>query len=221
MQCDINYVGKKRTGTPQYYCSTHKAIAYDKKGNKLDECLCTYKELFDNCLDLEKTNVESIKVIYQNILENIVPTILINNKEFKGVLKFDNSILTYKDFTGTMLAKLNNIPVEVVKCNHCNQSHSDNGKFAYTPHRTHLCLYCGHLFRVKEKNIGNEFSMIYKIPNIKLGDKVIDIVDNCLVEYDLFEGELLVNKENVNRITFKGKEINIIEFLNKVLKDEF
>lgn len=221
MKCDITYVGKKRTGKPQYYCTKHKEYASDKDGNKLNECLCNYKELFENPLDVQKTNIESIKIVYSNILKNTVPTVFINKEEFKGVLKFDTSILTYKDLSGTMLARLNNEPLEVVKCNHCGMPHSDNGKFAYTPHSTHLCLYCGHLFRVRERNIGNEFTMIYNVPDIKLDNKSINIDESCLVEYDLFKGTLLINNENVNRIILEGKEISIIDFLNKVLKDEF
>lgn len=221
MKCDIKYVGKKRTGKPQYYCRSHKEYASDKMGNKLDECLCTYKELFDNPIDVKKTKIESIKIVYNNILENQVPTVLINDKQFKGVLKFDNSTLTYKDLTGTMLSKLNNVPLEVVKCNHCSQPHSDNGVFAYTPHRTHLCLYCGHLFRVRERNIGNELTMIYNIPDIKLNNKTITIDNECSVEYDLLNGTLLINSENVNMVSIDGNEVTVTEFLNKVLKDEF
>ena len=221
MKCNITYVGKKRTGKPQYYCIKHKEYASDKEGNKLDECLCNYKDLFDNPIDIKETNIKSVKILYSNILEDTIPTVLINNEEFKGVLKFDNSILTYKDLTGTMLSKLNNVPLEIVKCNHCNQPHSDNGKFAYTPHSTHLCLYCGHLFRVRERNIGNEFTMIHNVPDIKLDNKSINIENNCLVEYDIFKGTLLVNKENVNKISIAGKEISVVDFLNKLLKDEF
>lgn len=63
--------------------------------------------------------------------------------------------------------------------------------------------------------------MIYNVPDIKLNNKSITIDNECSVEYDIFKGTLLVNKENVNTISFEGKEISIIDFLNKVLKDEF
>lgn len=157
MKCNIEYVGKLRNRMPQYYCTIYKSFASDKKGNKLDECLCNYKEIYDNVLDLKENNIESIEIIYENILKNVVPKIFINNKEFNGTLKYNDCILCYKDLGGILLSKLNAISLEKVRCSHCKHYHSDNGKFAYTPHRTHLCLYCGHLFRVKEKNIGNEF----------------------------------------------------------------
>ena len=221
MECNIKYVGKLRNGTPQYYCSTHKSFASDKKGNRLEECLCSNKEQYNNKLNLKETKIKEIKIIYHNILKNTTPKIYINDKEFDGVLEYDNCVLSYKDLGGIMLSKLNNIPLEVVKCSHCNHYHSDNGKFAYTMHRTHLCLYCGHLFRVKEKNIGNEFSIIYDIPEIKLEDKKIIIDDICTIEYDLFSGNLLVNNKNINKISINEKEINITDFLNEILKDEF
>lgn len=181
MTCNIEYVGKKRNGKSQYYCTIHKSFASDKNGNKLDSCLCLNKRQFDNLLDLNNIEIKDIRIIYDNILECTIPKILIDNKEFDGVLIFDNSILTYKDLSGIMLAKLNNMPVETVECHRCHRKHSDNGKFAYTPHSVHLCLYCGHLFHVKEKNVGSELAFIYDIPNMILKDREIDIDGRCQV----------------------------------------
>ncbi len=221
MKCNIEYVGKLRNGTPQYYCTTHKSFASDKEGNKLKECLCNYKEEYNNLLDLKENNIKNIEIIYENILENVVPKIIINNKQFKGVLKYDKCILCYKDLGGIMLSKLNAISLEKIKCSHCNHYHSDNGKFAYTPHKTHLCLYCGHLFRVKEENIGNELDLIYTIPYIKLNNNSINVEDNCCIKYNLLKGTLLVNDKKSNKIIIKNKEINIIDFLNNTLQNEF
>lgn len=221
MKCDIRYVGKLRTGTSQYYCSTHKSFASDKNGKKLDSCLCEYKELFDNVWNLKENNIQSITIVYENILEKKVPKIIVNGKEFVGVFLYDTSILHYKDLGGMMLSRLNHIPLEIISCSHCNHYHSDNGKFAYTPHRTHLCLYCGHLFRVKERNIGNEFSMIYDIPDIKLENEKISVDEMCRVEYDLFSGKFLINGKAGNTIFYRGKEILLVEFLNELLENEF
>ena len=221
MKCNIEYIGKSRQGITKYYCTVHKSFAYDKLGNKLDECLWDNKEIYNNKLSIQQNEIQNIKVRYENILESVIPTIIINNDEFNGVLEYDNSILTYKDLGGIMLSKLNNVPLEIVKCSHCGRYHSDNGQFAYTPHRTHLCLYCGHLFRVKEKNIGSELAMIYNIPEIKLNDKLLKIDDYCCVEYDMLKGTMLINSQNVDRILFEGKEITIVDFLNHFLEKEF
>ncbi len=221
MKCNIEYVGKLRSGTPKYYCTVHKSFAYDKYGNKLDECLWTNKEIYDNKLNIKQNEIKNINIKYESILDNVIPKILINNKEFNGVLEYDNCILTYKDLGGIMLAKLNNIPLEVVKCSHCGRYHSDNGKFAYTPHRTHLCLYCGHLFRVKERNVGSELAMIFDIPKIELNDKLLKIDDYCCVEYDMLKGSLLINNQNVNKVLFKDEKLEVAEFLNHILENEF
>ena len=78
------------------------------------------------------------------------------------------------------------------------------------------------MFRVKEPNIGNEFLTIYNdIPSIKLEGEMVSIDNICTIEYDLFNGTLLVNNNNVNRILIKGKEENICKFLNKTLENEF
>lgn len=221
MECNIEYIGKSRQGITKYYCTVHKSFAYDKLGDKLDECLCSNKEIYNNRINIKENEINDVIIRYENILENVIPKIIINNKEFNGILEYDDSILMYKDFGGIMLSRLNNIPLEIVKCNHCNHYHSDNGKFAYTPHRTHLCLYCGHLFRVKEKNVGSELALIYNIPIIELKDKLLKIEDYCSVEYDMLKGILLINNQNVSRILYKDKEIGIVEFLNHILENEF
>ena len=221
MKCNIEYIGKSRQGITKYYCTAHKSFAYDKLGNKLDECLWSNKEIYDTRLNIKQNEIKDINIKYENILESVIPKITIINNEYSGVLEYNDSILTYKDFGGIMLAKLNNIPLEIVKCSHCGRYHSDNGQFAYTPHRTHLCLYCGHLFRAKERNIGSELAMIYTIPEIKLKDKLLQIDNYCCVEYDMLKGTLLINNQNVNKVLFEGKELNIVEFLNNLLANEF
>lgn len=221
MKCNIEYIGKSRQGITKYYCTTHKSFAYDKLGTKLDECLWLNKEIYENKLTLNKNEIKDLNIRYDNILESTIPKIIINNKEFNGVLEYDKSLLTYKDFGGIMLAKLNNIQLDIVKCSHCNRYHSDNGQFAYTPHRTHLCLYCGHLFRAKERNVGSELAMIYDIPKIKLKDDLLKINDYCCIEYNMLNGEILINNKNVNRVLFKDKELTIVEFLNHILENEY
>lgn len=221
MKCIIEYVGKSRSGKTKYYCTTHKSYAHDKDGLKLDECLWLNKDIFDNSLDIKNTNINSIIIKYDNILKSSIPKIMINNQEFYGILTYDESKLTYKDFTGILLAKLNNTPLATVKCNHCAKYHSDNGMFAYTPHLIHLCLYCGHLFRAKEKNVGSELNMIYDIPNITLDNKTINITDTCSLEYDVLKGNLLINKENARNVLYNNDKLTITEFLNQIFKDEY
>ncbi len=221
MECNIQYVGKQRNGTKKYWCTTHKSIASNNKGEKLKECLCKDKKLYENVLYINREEIKSMKLIYSNILNQLEGKIYINDKEFIGVLIINDSILNYKDLGGLFLSKLNNIKLEEVKCNHCGRFHSDNGKFAYTSHRTHLCLYCGHLFRVQKHNIGNELDKYFDIPDIKLSDKRIIIDDSCKIDYDLLSGSLLVNNQNVNRIVIDKREENICNFLNKALENEF
>ena len=63
--------------------------------------------------------------------------------------------------------------------------------------------------------------MIYTIPEIKLKDKLLKIDNYCCVEYDMLKGNLLINNQNVNKVLFEGKELNIVEFLNNLLANEF
>ncbi len=221
MKCNIEYIGKSRQGIPKYFCTAHKAFAYDKFGNELDECLWINKELYDNKLDLKPDEIKSIIVKYENILESVIPKIIINKDEFHGVIEYESCRLTYKDFGGILLAKLNDVPLESVKCSHCDHDHSDNGKFAYSPHRTHLCNYCGHLFRVKEKNIGSELATIFDIPKIELKENLLQIENSCCVEYDMLRGTVLVNHQNGDKVLFKDKQIDLVAFINSILENEF
>lgn len=84
-----------------------------------------------------------------------------------------------------------------------------------------MCQYCGHLFRVQERNIGNELDRIFDIPDIQLQEKEISIENSCQIEYDLFEGELLVNHQNANRLIIQNEKVSVIDFLNNALKDEY
>lgn len=221
MKCNIEYTGKLRIGRPQYFCTTHKHLAVDKSGNKLPECLCTYKELFANRLDLKTNKITSIKIIYDDIFISKIPSVYVNENLFNGVLVYDDSVLTYKDLGGIMLAKLNNVKLENVACHHCGKMHSDNGQFAYKPHRTHFCNYCGHLFRVQDANISQELETIYDIPMLKLANREITIGNKCQIEYDLFTGTILINKEVGNKVIINNKKIDLQEFLNDALKNEY
>lgn len=42
-----------------------------------------------------------------------------------------------------------------------------------------------------------------------------------LVQYDLLNGMISINSNNVNKIIINNKEINIIDFFNNILKNEF
>ena len=221
VKCNIEYVGKTRQGKTKYYCTTHKSFAHDKAGNKLDECLWINKEIFDKRLNIKDKKINNIIIRYENILESKIPNIIIDGECFNGVLEYDDSLLTYKDFSGLLLARLNETPLEVVRCNHCGKYHSDNGMFSYTPHLIHLCLYCGHLFRAKQKNVGSELAMIYDIPKINLKENIIIIDDKCLVEYDIFNGTLLINGEPGNQVLLNGKKLSVKEFFNSILENEY
>ena len=63
--------------------------------------------------------------------------------------------------------------------------------------------------------------MIYNVPEIQLKNNLLKIDDCCCAEYDMLNGILLINNKNVNKVLYKGKELNIIEFLNNLLANEF
>ena len=220
MKCNIKYIGKLRNGTPQFFCTIHKSFA-SNRGIRLEECFCSNKEMFLHPLDILKTSVDSIQIVYEDIFKSLIPKIYINQKEYSGVFIYENSVLTYKDFGGILLSFLHSVSLEQVVCKHCGCKHSDNGKFAFTPHRIHFCSYCVHKFGVKEKNIGSELAFIYDIPSITLENNSVVIEERCCVSYDLFFGTVLVNNKNVNSVVIKNKSFSLVDFLSEKLNDEF
>ena len=204
-----------------YWCEVHKAKATKIGDNDPTTCDCTYKFLYENVQKRTRENIKSIKIVYPDLNKNTNVQVIINDKEFKGILKLEESIIDLKDYGGLMLAKLNNIQLEASKCPYCGGMHTDNGVFAYTPHSKHLCIYCGHFYNVEEANIGNELALYFAIPKVNLEDKMVNIDDVCEVSYDLFEGEVLVNKINCNKLKRGTKEINLVDYLNEMLKEEY
>lgn len=218
--CHIKYCGKDENGINRYWCLTHKDVASDKDGHPLKECLCNYKEIYDNKIKIESKNV-SIKAIYKNALEEIKPIIYLNQKEENYALEIKDSILDFKDIGGLMISKLNSIKLIPSFCSYCGKPHTDDGVFAYTPHAKHLCQYCGYFYNVEKANIGNEFSLFFDVPDINLEEGKTEIEDTLCLEYDVFKGTLLTNGKNVNKVKVKGKIIYLKAYLNELFKDEY
>lgn len=219
--CHIKYCGKDENGIDRYWCLKHKDVASDKEGHALKECLCNYKEIYDNKIKIELQNVDSIKVIYKNVLEEIKPNIYLNQKEENHALEIKDSILDFKDIGGLMISKLNEIKLISSYCSYCGKPHTDDGVFAYTPHAKHLCQYCGYFYNVEKANIGNEFALFFDVPDITLEEGIIEIEDTLCLEYDVFKGILLTNGKNVNKVKVKGKSIYLKAYLNELFKDEY
>lgn len=219
MKCDIHYI-QNNEGVP-YWCLAHKTKGTEVDGNAPTICDCKYKERYENIVKMNSREIENIKIVYSNLNKNSNVSLFINGEEFKGILKLENSIIDLKDYGGLMLSKLNNIHLEASKCPLCGGMHTDNGMFAYTPHSKHLCIYCGHFYKVEEANIGNELALYFDFPNISLEDNVVDIEEKCEITYDLFKGEVLINKESCNKVKRNNEEIDLVSFLNEKLKEEY
>ena len=219
--CCIKYCGKDEKGLDRYWCLTHKDIASDEEGNKLETCLCGYKEIYDNKIKIEPQNVDSIKVVYKNVLKEIKPIIYLNQKEENHALEIEDSILDFKDIGGLMISKLNCIKLISSYCSYCGKPHTDDGVFAYTPHAKHLCQYCGYFYNVEEANIGNEFALFFDVPDITLEEGIVEIEDTLCLEYDVLKGILLINGKNVNKVKVKEKIIYLKTYLNELFKEEY
>ncbi|MCI8272673.1 MAG: hypothetical protein HFJ55_01140 [Clostridia bacterium] len=219
MRCNIRYI-EDNDGL-DYWCLTHKAKANVIDGQRPSCCDCKYKERYKNIVEMEIEDIENIKIIYPNLNKNNNVKIYINGQEFNGIMKLESSIIDLKDYGGLMLSKLNNIELKASKCPYCGGMHTDNGMFAYKPHSEHLCIYCGHFYKVEEANIGNELALYFDFPNIDLEENAVSIDEKCEVIYDLFTGDLFVNNISCQKVQVNNKEIDVVTFLNEVLKNEY
>lgn len=219
-KCNIKSCGKDENGYLRYWCLTHKDFA-SENGKELQECLCKYKEIYDEPKEINIKEISSIKLIYENVLESLRPKIIINGKEEKNALKIEKSLIDFKDFGGLFISKLNNIDLIPSYCTYCKMPHTDDGVFAHTPHAKHLCQYCGYFYRVEQPNIGNELALYFDIPNIKSEEGLIEVNKQLKIEYDVLEAIVLFNGQQGNKIKIDNKEIIIKDYLNKLFKDEY
>lgn len=219
MDCKIEY--RKNNDGLEYWCLQHKTKATGVDGNAPTKCDCQYKERYKQIVEMLPEDIESIKIIYPDLNKNTNLKIFINEQEFDGILKIKNSIIDVKDYGGLMLSKLNNIALETSECPHCKGKHTDNGKFAYTPHSKHLCIYCGRFYNVEKANIGNELALYFNFPNIDLEDNRVIINEKCEISYDLLNGNLLINGVSCKYVEKGNKKIEVVAFLNDKLKEEY
>lgn len=218
MECSIHYVGKQRNGKAKYWCSIHKEKASDKEGNRLQTCLCEKKEDFAQGMELAKQEIKEIKIFFPNLFHSNQCEIRINQQLLNGVLKIENSILEEKNFIGVFLTRLNQMENVLVFCNHCGHLHNDNGTFAITPHRKHLCHYCGHEFYVKSPNIGSEILYYVSTPLLKIENRVIILEDTLCVEYDLLKGTMLINQKKGDKLLIDGIVKEATTVITKLLE---
>lgn len=219
MNCNIKYI--ENNDGLDYWCLTHKTKGTVVDSNIPTHCDCKYKERYENVVEMKPEEIESIKIIYPDLNKNTNVSLYINGEEFTGILKIQNSVIDLKDYGGLMLSKLNNIHLEASKCPFCGGMHTDNGMFAYTPHSKHLCIYCGHFYKVEKENIGNELALYFDFPTIPLENNVVNITEKCEVTYDLFKGEVLINNMSCNQVKQNEEEIDLVNFLNQKLKEEY
>lgn len=218
MQCNIKYALKARNGKKKYWCTIHKAKANDKDGNILEECLSENKESYNKSITLQKDDIKSIKIEFENLNNSTDYIIYINDKVLEGVLMINNSSLEKTDFLGLFLSIINDIELEEVRCNHCKHPHNDNNLFAITPHRKHMCQYCGREFFCKKANVGSELISYIKIPKIKYIEKKEEINGKFNLLYDVLEGKIYINNECSSKKIIINEKEELAIYINKLFK---
>lgn len=177
-KCNIVLIGKNRNGTNRYWCLEHHAPAYGKNGNKLDECLATYKNenRTKSSIDLNPNDYPGgialwgcALAVYDTTSFNLEPGVHVHARKEAGKekeidktfgtvnVKLDDDYISFNDLASISYLSSNilNLDMVYLECPHCKAPHLDKDWYAANPHKRHLCSYCGRNFNVKEPNIGN------------------------------------------------------------------
>jgi transposase-like protein len=181
--CKIKYRGKKRTGDYRYWCIVHsKEIVTD---NFMCPIICDHLDYEENQNHIELNISDwaggvgvwgAMKPIYStHSSEGHENGIHIHAREEKNGKKvidgtydqltlFDHAnlfetevpvVIKYETALSYTASNVFGIDLKCLKCTHCNTFHSDEGIYAVTPHKKHLCLNCGKHFNDSEHGVSN------------------------------------------------------------------
>lgn len=178
-KCIAQYIGKNRNGTARYWCTTHHAPISDGKGNILEKCLSTHKQIPEcenNSLTISPLDYPggialwgATLAVYDTTSFNLDLGIHVHarkkvggekqiDKTFRYVhVKHDNQSVDFDYLASISYLSSNMLKQDMIYlvCPKCGTPHLDKDWFSANPHKKHLCSYCGKNFIQKELSIGN------------------------------------------------------------------
>lgn len=191
--CRIEQVGKQRNGRPRHWCSVHKASATGRHGIRLDQCELAYRSIeHRNVFDLEIQDWPAgvalwgaVEPVFDttslppdvgvHVHARLVPgpnkdidqtfdAVRIKNR--RNLFDDDEIIITSETAVNYYLSKFMEREIKHLYCIRCGEPHLDAGYFAITPHRSHLCHGCGHIFRDTAKFVSNPIALLQERTDI-------------------------------------------------------
>jgi hypothetical protein len=185
-ECEIVPVGKRRDGSPRFWCVRHQADATAKYGLRANECrlasvpTITERQILNLRLSDYPGGVSlwgAVAPVYDTTRMQLERGIHVHarvtprgTKEmdwtvrairlFGDGLDADGVVVSELDAIYYMVSSVFGYPMKEIRCSHCQVLHLDRDWFSVHPHQRHLCAACGRYFRDVEIGIGNPIETV-------------------------------------------------------------
>lgn len=179
--CEIVSVGKRRNGSPRFWCLRHRADATEKYGRPAKACRNASQRPIDpkNILTLDLEEYAggialwgASPPIYDTTLLPLERGIHVHARPEAGAKKeIDASYAAVRivgsavpeggilvseiDAIHFMTSSVFGVEMSHIVCAHCGHPHLDADWFSTHAHSRHLCSACGRYFKVLRASVGN------------------------------------------------------------------
>lgn len=93
-------------------------------------------------------NLNSVHIVEQKVIDNF-------QYDHEWMLNVGECCTNFNCWTEIVKVEIVKIQVENLNCTVCNEVHYDIDNWALDPHRTHLCLHCGNLFKGSVRGVSH------------------------------------------------------------------
>jgi hypothetical protein len=186
--CEIISVGKRRNGSPRFWCVRHYADATEKYGRPANACRNAGQRPIDPkdmlTLDLDEyaggvALWGASPPIYDTTMLPLERGIHVHARprahaakeidhSFAGVRIVGSSVpesgilISEGDAIHFMTSSVFGVKMSHIACTHCGHPHLDGDWFSTHPHSRHLCSACGRYFKDSRASVGNPICGIRK-----------------------------------------------------------
>lgn len=189
-RCRIEAAGKRRTGTPKWWCIAHHAPAWGQNGCRLDQCHKADVALSspEDILYLDPADYPgqlalwgALPAVYDTTRQPTEQGIHVHaRREARGVKLFDGTFsavlvrvpamlggdyvkIDAEAATAYLASVVFGKSLNHITCSHCGHAHLDADWFAVNEHRKHQCHGCGREFFGHQPSINNPLMRVKEL----------------------------------------------------------
>lgn len=191
--CEIVSVGKRRNGSPRFWCLRHRADATEKYGRAAEACRNAGQRPIDPkdilTLDLDEyaggiALWGAAPPIYDTTILPLERGIHVHARpEIDAQKEIDASyaavrivgsavpeggiLISEADAVHFMTSSVFGVEMSHIVCAHCGHPHLDADWFSTHAHSRHLCATCGRYFKDLRASVGNPISGVREACGVK------------------------------------------------------